>query len=309
MSRRRLLIGGTTMAAILALAVWLGLREREPAYEGKSLSQWILAMKDGPDRQKARVVVHRMGTNSLPLLLGWLKRDDELAYTLNPTVLKNQADAWLQSRRLLAVHPLTYPPIGLSHRYKAMQAFAEMGPDAEAAIPALIKMLGDKRPRSSEFSVVAGSAFMILPKTAPKCVGPLTQALSSPDPQVRMIACAILGQLGGDARSAIPAIRLLREDENARTRLCACGALDELGEDPSEFVPVVVKSLREWTFESLEFQLGILARHPAKAKAAVPLLMGMLTNSAGSNGPLIRAEVLPILQKIDPDAAAKAGLN
>src|SRR6266498_4012788 len=66
---------GCAIAAVLLLTLW---HEREPRYNGRSLSQWA-ALLDPVDRdeveraQQADVAIRQIGTNGLPLLLRWIQ--------------------------------------------------------------------------------------------------------------------------------------------------------------------------------------------------------------------------------------------
>src|ERR1035438_7008417 len=57
---------------------------REPSFEGKRFSDWIWTMNGkeaGPEKEKARAVVRMLGTNSVPLLLDWLRQEDRPSLT------------------------------------------------------------------------------------------------------------------------------------------------------------------------------------------------------------------------------------
>jgi hypothetical protein len=69
------------LAAIAGLAVWQGLRspEREPVYQGKRLSSWLIAsVTNGtPEAQaQAYAAVRQVGPNALPTLLRMLRAKD-----------------------------------------------------------------------------------------------------------------------------------------------------------------------------------------------------------------------------------------
>src|SRR5947209_15928662 len=80
-SRRVLLpIFGALLLVGLAVLVWP--RENEPAYQGRSLSDWLAVYEkakasdasasDIQEGEKATNAVRAMGTNAVPILLQWM---------------------------------------------------------------------------------------------------------------------------------------------------------------------------------------------------------------------------------------------
>src|SRR5436190_21954088 len=71
--RRRLilfLLSAFALAAILTALLWP--RDREPQYQGKSLSQWLEVYSRDAD-PTAAAAVHEIGTNAVPWLLKWIR--------------------------------------------------------------------------------------------------------------------------------------------------------------------------------------------------------------------------------------------
>jgi HEAT repeat protein len=89
-------------------------------------------------------------------------------------------------------------------RYSA-QALGAIGPDAKPAIPALRKALNDEKKQVAEAAVVA------LGKIGPASVAALTAAVKDTrmEAAVRKKAADALGDMGPDARSAVPALTSL----------------------------------------------------------------------------------------------------
>jgi hypothetical protein len=77
-------------------------------------------------------------------------------------------------------------------------------------------------------------------------------------------------------------------------------------------MPTVIQSLCEPDFTFLDFKLEILLSHKDDAKAAVPVLLNLLTNAATMGSPtnaVVRDQVRAALRQLDPDAAARAGVE
>ena len=55
---------------VLAAVVWAISRDREPTYDGRTLSKWIELA--GRENTEAREAIRRMGTNTFPVILKWL---------------------------------------------------------------------------------------------------------------------------------------------------------------------------------------------------------------------------------------------
>jgi HEAT repeat protein len=172
-----------------------------------------------------------------------------------------------------------------SYRSLARAALAELGPDAKAAVPDLIQMLGTKGPTTNDFSLIAGAAYLLLPKMAPASVPPLIDSLSSTDLQVYALAAGVLGEIGPQASAAIPVIHKRLADTNVMIRVGAAEILGKLGADPTGFMPTVVESLLDPDYTFLDYKLEVLLKYKDHARAALPILMNIQTNAASLDSP------------------------
>jgi HEAT repeat protein len=313
MGKRRHILLAVAAVLVVLVAVCLADYWSEPHYHGKSLSDWVVAMSTRPDGEKARHVVHQLGTNSLPLLLKWLRQEDRTTLKGRLHNLKPDVETWLVQHKVIKPRPITsYFDAKESYRSLGLLALEELGPEGKAAIPALIQMLGDKDGKTGGASVVAGSAFLILPGMAPESTGPLIQALSSTNMQVRALAAGALGRIGTNANAAIPALEVMLQDKNLLARMNACDVLGKLGADPQVFLPVVIQSLPGADYDTLDFQLNILVQFKRDARPAIPVLLEILSNTPASNNPTngwIRGDIMNAMRDIDPEAAARARTN
>jgi hypothetical protein len=313
MGKRRQ-IALVAIAALIALtAVFFSNYLSEPHYQGKSLSDWVVTMRGGPDIVTAREVVHQIGPEHLPILLTWLRKDDCPTWTGRFHNFKPSLEQWLMERRIIKSRPISwYTDPKFSYRSLGLLAFEELGPDGSNAIPALIEMLGHREPKTGQPADDAGSAWLILPQMAPYSIGPLIQTLSNQDWQVRVLAAGALGEIGTNANAAIPVLQPWLRDPRLAIRMNASGALSKLGADPAGFLPVVIADL--WPVDTgwLDVQVSILFENKSRAKTAVPVLLQILSNTPDTGSPRnngIRGDVIAALQEIDPDAAARAGIK
>lgn len=303
--RRRFYLLLACGLAVVALFLWLR-PAPEPVYQGRCLSDWIVAMHRGkaPQREQARAAVHYLGPSSLPWLLKWLQEPDHP--TLKARLSRAQAGAasWLERRKLL---PTRLRPVVMdwkeSYRFLAVEAFRELGPDGQAAIPELIRLLGDREGSSTnDVGDTAGFAYVVLRQMVPTSIPALIEALSSPDDQVWALAAEALGDAGAEARAAIPLLRKRLTDRDPALRLEAADAMGKLGVDPREFMPVVVEDLRQPDLGNLDAKLEVLLRYKEQAQSAVPVLRKLLADSATSTNWTTRYMLTNALAQLCPEA-------
>ena len=131
MRRRRilLLLAGCALVAFVLILLWPC--EREPSYQGKSLSEWLFLYvaqngQDTPQAASATVAVQGIGTNALPFLLEWLEYEPSVftiqSYRVLGGVFKTRTHCWSANRKVILAGA-------------ASEAFEALGPEARAAIP------------------------------------------------------------------------------------------------------------------------------------------------------------------------------
>jgi HEAT repeat protein len=145
---------------------------------------------------------------------------------------------------------------------------------------------------------------------APASIPPLIDALSSSDFQVYALAAGALGEIGPQARAAIPVLQRKLADTNVMVRVGAARVLDHLGADPTVFMPTVVDSLRDPDFTFLDFKLEVLLKHKDHGRDALPILMNILTNSESLGSPTnayVRQQVTGALLQFQPTLVPRPG--
>ena len=311
--RLRILLILLAICAFGAVGYYL-LHSSEPSFEGRRLSQWVLVMHSqvpGPEKDEARAIVRQLVTNSIPLLLRWLKEPDRPSLDERIYDSKSKLFGWLAAHHLFKLRSMGMISDGPNHRTIAAWALAELDQASKkAVIPVLISMLGDKKRKQGEISEMAGRAFIVLPMLEPESVGPLIDALSSQDVQVSALAAGALGNIGPPAKAAVPILEQRLQDSDPNIRVSTAEIIGKLGGDPNVFVPVVIHCLSEVDRDNLDYPLNILVRYKEQSKAGVPDLLRILSKTAESTNAvdiMIHAEVLSALQEIAPEAIAKAG--
>jgi HEAT repeat protein len=100
-------------------------------------------------------------------------------------------------------------------------ALAEIGPEAAAAVPALVATL--KKPDEVEF--VRRQVASALGRIGSKAVPELIEVLANDNERVRLGAILALNQIGAGAKSAVPPLVALLSDPAEFVRTAAAAAL------------------------------------------------------------------------------------
>jgi HEAT repeat protein len=216
--------------------------------------------------------------------------------------------------------------------YWACVVLSEIGPDAEAAVPALVELF-----QSHEQPEVCREAVLALAAIGPgaaDAVPDLTGVLDDEDTLLDGPAVFALGSIGPKAKAAHPQVRKLADAEGSppflktvclwalarmdpddqelvrevvpqlvealtapepRLRAAAARALIDLDPDPEILRPVMQKALEEASPEALNDMLDALA---SLGEKAVPRLIKALEREE------VRAKAAAVIARIGPDAKA-----
>ncbi|EEF60946.1 HEAT repeat domain-containing protein [Pedosphaera parvula] len=289
---------------LLGGLAWQVLRPREPVYQGKTLTQWLrqgIGSTNAEDEKLIVKAVTIIGTNALPVLLQKIQATD--------SPLKLKFISLIERQSLIQLDL----PTAYESRCEAFGGFFILGPLANPAVPKLAELL----PYDDDSGFVAFSLAGIGLDGAL----PLVQALTNSNPGVKHNALEAFGLMRSlysgtnyapDRLAAIPevgkiAVRPLLECLESKDRLArgeAARALGSLGCEPDQVVPALIHQLKGTNYSSRP-ALEALGMFGPKAKAAVPALLEAL------NGPTFgdRSELTNTLKKIDPAAAARAGVK
>jgi hypothetical protein len=314
------IVAGILIVCALAAGGFKVLSPREPSFEGRRLTYWVWTMwhmnssPEGPEKKKARAVVRHLGAKSVPLLLHWLQQEVRPSMTQRFDELRQGIFLWFVRHKLIENRSITsLQDFNPSHRGMAMTVLAELGPEGrKIAIPSLIQMLRERDPRSNEPSITARVSGLTLSKMAPESIPPLMAALTNQDIQVWGLAAGALGNIGPEAKAAIPMLKEKLMDKDPAVRMGVAETIGKLGGDPREFVPILIGTLPELKWDMLDYGLEVLLRDKEHAKAAVPVLISILNKtpiSTNKTNIMVRQQVGFALREIDPEAAAKAGVK
>ncbi|MGO9110511.1 MAG: sister chromatid cohesion protein PDS5 [Thermoguttaceae bacterium] len=270
-------------------------RDKEPTYEGKTLSQWIGLTKDKNEKVRAHAA-------------------EALGYSFAAKAVIPSLTELLKDKQW-------------NVRYSACRALQYLGPNAEATVSVVMKLLGDKDQRVREAAV---SALGNVGPAAKAAIPAITNLLGDKDELIRADAAFALGRIGPDAKTAIPALAKLVEEDNdtvrssagfalgaigptaiptlsellkdkdKKTRGCAAEALGAIGPEAKTAIPTIMEMLKDGDEGLREAAAYGLGEFGPEAKAAVPTLTRLLGDKSSS----VRLRAADALGNIAPEAVA-----
>ena len=181
-------------------------------------------------------------------------------------------------------------------RKAAADALGAMGQGARGSVDALFEALDD---RSEAVRHAAAQALARI-GTGAADRARLVAALPNADAYVSAFAAWSLGNLGGDAKEAVPDLvrALAREETNA----VVAGALARVGPAAAEAVPALVEALRSENADRRWRAARTLGRIGPPAAAAVPALTGALVDPQAT----VRQHAARALGRLGPAALSAA---
>jgi HEAT repeat protein len=208
---------------------------------------------------------------------------------------------------------------------KADEAVRHIG---TAAIPTLLRMLkaNDNDPRRKlivwaekhhltkprkhildfNLNFQAGNCFYVLGPVAkgavPELIRIYNQHISDWSQSETALA---LGMIGPASADAVPSLILNVASTNAMTRAQTIFALGAIHAKPELVVPLLTKNLADPDVQSRRSAVNALMMFRGEAKSAVPVIIGLLQDPDR----FVRTSARFALRAIDPEAAAKAGVN
>lgn len=284
--------------ALLVLAIAAStpyfLRLGEPVYQGRKVSQWFAAIEyqgNGVAHNDAGVqALVAMGQDAVPYLTEQFSlRDSRLRKFVFATF---QKVPWIKVR-----------PMSESERHlRAYVPLMLMGPKAEQAVPQLLRLI-----QATNFQSRL-DAFQLLGyiHSRPELAVPaLIQFLESSDRMTKLAAISALGTYGENAATTAPKLRDFLASDDKDIRMCASVALVGIGGSIDLALPVISKILADPAAVNKSGLLYSLGQLGEKAKPTIPLLI----DAAKDQKSPIRPQIVQALLRIDPKAAAQAGVR
>ena len=332
------------VAAILAVGtttvVVKEINNRPGYYKGKSLSEWLVNLDDqhpGPANDEAADAVRHIGTNGLPTIISMLQMNNPMHHSAVlacqllgagakpaiPALMKLLNDGYANGYVGVAMGRIGQDAIGplteaLTNEDASVRTEVASGlggmpfysgkSDIQMsdAIPTLITCLTDK---SSYVRSIAAYSLGRIKGEESTVVPALIKSLDDSDIWTRWNSCLALGQFGAQANSAIPA---LLAKLNSDARGTAAIALVKIEPDNAtrinSLMPILIENIEGIGGTNINYRsttAEALASIGEMAKPAVPALL----KAAQVTTAYERQRIVIALKKIDPAAAANAGLK
>ena len=281
------------LLAVLGLVVFaigfFALRTREPAYEGIRLSRWLEEFNRvgrGRINQEAENAIRQIGTNALPFLVTDLSTLDS-PYKLG---LMQWYNKWSSIK--FHCHPW------VDRRGPALMAFyvlgnaGKLGPAAKPFMPSIGKLL-ESQPDQAAFALL-----YIGTESTPY----LTDALSHTNGLVRAWAAVALAKLNLEVQKRGLNVVFTLSDSSSGQPICR--PFFSYSDDD---VPAFVTNLKSTNavVRAATAEATIELQDPSWNRSLVPALLPLLRDGDIR----VRTAASQALKRIDPEAAAKAGVK
>jgi HEAT repeat protein len=171
----------------------------------------------------------------------------------------------------------------------AAWSLGEMGPPAQAKVPALVEAL---RLEEGEGGAAARALAKLGPVAA-SAVPVLLEQLKGHEPRRRFTAAEALGRIG--AASAVPDLVTALKDEDSRVRSSAAQALGRIGAEAGSAVPALAAMLKE---DADAHARALAARALGQIGPASREAVGVLNAAANDPDPAVRREVGKAIPRI-----------
>jgi len=179
--------------------------------------------------------------------------------------------------------------------------FAALGPIAKPAVPALIDLL---KHQDAKIRATAALDLMWIGPEAQEAVPALVNCLDDQDMCVRFSATRCLRDIHMRPDLAVPAlIRSLNASKVPKTETIA--ALLQFGPQAKAATPSICRSLQDRDWQARCAAIYALERIEADPASVIPALIAALNDA----NPVVRSSLTNALLRLDPVAAASAGVN
>jgi len=262
------MIGRSHLLSILLLAC-LPLcalhAEEELTYDGKTVSEWTLALKgrDEDVREAATQALVKIGSPAVPALIEALEQKVYAHWRVAHALGRIGPGA----RKSVPALIVALRGKDRGGRWAAAWALGRIRGDAKATVPALSEALKDE---NWSVRMSAGNALREFGPGAKAAVPPLTEALRDNNKDVRRAAAYALAEIGPDAKTAVAALAEACKDKG--TRVSAHYALFRIASD-QKAIPALIEALSDEDMEVRWNSARALGRIGPAAEAAVPALI------------------------------------
>jgi len=260
---KRILFLACAILAVVLIWTVLTPPEREPSYQGHTLSQWLGQQKGywGANRVLDDDPILAIGTNALPTILKWVSYE--------PSPLRNKIASLVERLPPGLKRRLFYVRVGRAN--DAVRVFRTLGPRARAAIPELTRLAQTSADRHRVCRCI-DSLKHVGPEALPAV---LTLATNSP-PKTRFYSLVTLPSFGANAAAAVPFLIQCLDDNDRTVAGAAEEALTRL--DRLAVFPSLTNALRSPSARVRARAVSCIQWLGIPAGEARPLLNPLLTD-------------------------------
>lgn len=238
-------------------------REREPVYQGKRLSGWLISeyrREHGLERESGqRAAILAIGTNALPFLTEWMQ------LTMRP---------W--TKRMFGFVPeLTRFDTRQTLADASLNGFYFLGPRGSAAIPELTQVMRGTN------CYTALRALVCVEYTGTAGIPVVLDVLTNRQgycPDNVFSLWGTMKYLGTNADLIIPALIDCTKTAERRAAATAAVLLGEIKRQPASVVPALARCAKDSDRGVRYCAIHALGRFQGEARAAVPTLLGCLSD-------------------------------
>jgi HEAT repeat protein len=261
------------IVVVVGVITWQVLYEREPVYQGKTLSIWLEEARPDWVSPETETAVRAMGTDALPPLLNMVR--------VRESVVRKALSELSTRQRWLAIHVRARGEI----QRMAYCGFMVLGPTAKPAVPKLARLLEEDDP---QVRCLAAHCLGNLGPTAADAVPALAAYLGRAskvntgsvwDGRERFGAAYALCEIGPAARPAIPQLHLLTtltNDSDWQARACAQAALIKIRGESLLPLAEALKDTSDPASWFLEKGGNVILYLGTNAEPLIPVLLGVL---------------------------------
>ncbi|CAN5577020.1 hypothetical protein BH11CYA1_BH11CYA1_21130 [soil metagenome] len=163
-------------------------------------------------------------------------------------------------------------------RDRAIETLQAIGPDAKEAIPALLHVLQEGN--------LTSNAEQALAAIGHEAISPLTKSLNDKNPDCRRLCITALGLIAANPKTSpadsseliVPAITQMLADRNFDVEREACWALEKIGSPAKGSVPSLIKAMSDKSEYIRQFSADALGAIGPQAIGALPVLKKALAD-------------------------------
>lgn len=278
---------------VMAFAVWIMIRQREPEYLGHPLSYWTEPWhhhgRESPEREAAAFA--EMDERAVR----WLAR--QLDWRPSKTY-----EGFARLVNLLG-EIMSERDYDNGRREASIRALTRLGPRARSAVPEL--EAASRTTVELHNTDIRGQALGALIRIRSEPVAPYVERLREGKDDWAMLCYALAAQ-GTNAASAAPVLAeaLMRTNSNVWL-VPTIAALGSIRSHPELSVPALIRCLEITNRIERQVTLDALWKFGPQARPAWPALLACLTNGDQSSA----ISVKRVLRKIDPEESARLGFG